>query len=198
MRRFRRSSLAPILGAVLLALPAAAAQAQTLEQAVLDEINHVRANPRAYALELAEGPAPGEEPGALEDAVADLMRQRPLPPLADDARISAAALAHAAPQGRSGQLGHGAAGSLGERLRRQGVWAGLSAENISYGHRHPRDVVRQLVVDSGVPGAGHRRNILNPSYTAAGVACGDHRVHGAMCVIDFAGALPEGGSAPAR
>ena len=93
-------------------------------------------------------------------------------------------------QGARGDVGHGPAGSLGLRLRGQGVWAGLSAENISYGFEDPRDVVRQLIIDSGVPNRGHRRNIFAASYQLAGVACGPHRAYGYMCVIDFAGALP--------
>ncbi|MBI1683000.1 CAP domain-containing protein [Caulobacter hibisci] len=197
MRTHRR--LGPALaGLLLLALPALAA-AQTQSQAVLDEINYVRANPQAYARELAQGrPAMGEDPDALDEAVAELQRQRPLPPLGADGRIDDAARDHVSAQAARGDVGHGAAGSLGLRLRKYGVYAGLSAENISYGYDEPRDVVRQLVVDSGVPSRGHRRNILSTGYSLAGVACGGHRSYGAMCVIDFAGALPEGVARAAR
>ncbi|MFT4254695.1 MAG: CAP domain-containing protein [Caulobacter sp.] len=197
MRSYRRPGVA-LAGLLLLALPRVAA-AQTLEQAVLEEINYVRANPQAYARELGRGePAMGEDPNALDEAIAELQRQRPLPPLTADDRIDDAARDHARAQGSRGDVGHGAAGSLGQRLRKYGVYAGLSAENISYGYDHPRDVVRQLIVDSRVPGRGHRRNILSTGYSSAGVACGDHRSYGAMCVIDFAGAMPEGVARAAR
>jgi len=63
------------------------------------------------------------------------------------------------------------------------------AEDISYGYASPREVVLQLIVDSGVPGRGHRNNIFNPVFRQAGVACGPHRVYGAMCVVDFAGTM---------
>jgi uncharacterized protein YkwD len=65
----------------------------------------------------------------------------------------------------------------------------MSAENISYGYDDARDVVRQLIIDSGVPTRGHRHNIFGGAYRLAGVACGPHRAYGAMCTIDFAGAL---------
>lgn len=202
MRSYRRPALA-LAGLLLLAMPALmtpqVAAAQSQAQAVLDEINYVRANPRAYADELRRAdPHYGEDPDALDEAVAELQRQRPLPPLTADGRIDDAARDHASAQGARGTVGHGVAGSLGQRLRKYGVFAGMSAENISYGYEDPRDVVRQLVVDSRVPGRGHRRNILSTGYSSAGVACGGHRSYGAMCVIDFAGAMPEGVARAAR
>ncbi len=63
------------------------------------------------------------------------------------------------------------------------------AEDISYGYSTPSEVVRQLIVDSGVPGRGHRDNIFNPVLRSAGVACGPHPAYGAVCVVDFTGAL---------
>jgi uncharacterized protein YkwD len=69
------------------------------------------------------------------------------------------------------------------------MWAGMAAENISYGYDDPAGVVRQLIVDSGVPNRGHRANIFSAGYQAAGVGCARHAVYGAMCVIDFAGAI---------
>jgi uncharacterized protein YkwD len=86
-------------------------------------------------------------------------------------------------------VGHGGGPSLSQRLQAQGVFAGMSAENISYGYDDPRDVVRQLIVDSGVPSRGHRANIFSRGHQALGVACGGHEAYGVMCVLDFAGAL---------
>lgn len=183
--------------AAALFLPALASAAE-LDEAVLAEINYVRANPADYARELRRAPDwvfEQEESEAVDEALDFLERQPPLPPLKADQRLDAAARAHASAQGARGEVGHGPAGSLGRRLRENGVYAGLSAENISYGHDDARAVVRQLIIDSRVPGRGHRRNIFSPGYSAAGVACGAHRQWGSMCVIDFAGALMERGRA---
>ncbi|HJV40965.1 CAP domain-containing protein [Caulobacter sp.] len=172
--------------------------ADDLDGAVLAELNYVRANPAAYARELRRAPDwmfEQEEPGAVEEALDFLERQQPLPPLKGDRRLDAAAREHAEGQGARGEVGHGAAGSLGRRLRENGIYAGLSAENISYGYDDARAVVRQLIIDSRVAGRGHRRNIFSTGYSAAGVACGAHRQWGSMCVIDFAGALMDRGRA---
>jgi uncharacterized protein YkwD len=194
MRISGRMALAPAFAGLLFLALAPAAEAASLtarlDDAVLDELNFARARPVEYADELRRELNRSDDPAAVEEAIDFLERQTSLPPLAPDRRIAAAARQHAQAQGPRGDVGHGPAGSLGLRLRGQGVWAGLSAENISYGSEDPRDVVRQLIIDSGVPSRGHRRNIFAASYQLAGVACGPHRAYGYMCVIDFAGALP--------
>ena len=50
-------------------------------------------------------------------------------------------------------------------------------------------MVRQLVVDSGVPNRAHRKDLFGAAFQTGGVACGPHADYGAMCVIDFAGAI---------
>ncbi|GGL40168.1 CAP domain-containing protein [Caulobacter rhizosphaerae] len=194
MRISGRMALAPAFAGLLFLALAPAAEAASLtarlDDAVLDELNFARARPVEYADELRRELNRSDDPAAVEEAIDFLERQTSLPPLAPDRRIAAAARQHAQAQGPRGDVGHGPTGSLGQRLRGQGVWAGLSAENISYGSEDPRDVVRQLIIDSGVPSRGHRRNIFAASYQLAGVACGPHRAYGYMCVIDFAGALP--------
>lgn len=77
------------------------------------------------------------------------------------------------------------------RVNRYGGWEKAIAENISYGPSGARDIVVSLIVDDGVPGRGHRQNIFNPDFRAAGTACGPHAVYGTMCVIDFAGEYRE-------
>ncbi|PIB93337.1 CAP domain-containing protein [Caulobacter sp. FWC2] len=197
LRRPLSVRAAVAFGAAFFLLPVAA-HAADLDSDVLAELNYVRAHPAEYAQELRGAPEwtlRQEEPDAVEEAIAFLERQQPLAPLKGDRRLGAAALEHVRVQGPRGDVGHGAAGSLGQRLRDVGVYAGLAAENISYGYDDARAVVRQLVIDSRVVGRGHRRNIFTASYTAVGVACGGHRQWGSMCVIDFAGALMQRGRA---
>lgn len=191
------NGLAAAFGLLLLAGPAAA---QTLDDGVLGEINFARTHPQDYArvlLDEARSPRSRvssfayEDPAALREAVDFLERQRPLEPLRQAPELAAVAFDHASAQGREGGVGHvGSDGaSLGERLRRRGVFASSAAEDISYGYRTPQDVVRQLIVDSGIPSRGHRNNIFGATYREAGVGCGGHPQYGVMCVIDFAGAL---------
>ena len=193
----------PLFPALFLALtiasPAAAGQ---LEDDVLAELNYVRVHPERYAQELAEAldtgrsafrTLPDEDPEVVAETIAYLMDQPSLPPLRAHAGLSAAAAAHVRAQARRGTEGHGGE-PLSRRLQRHGLFAGLSGENISYGYRTPRDVVLQLVVDSRVPGRGHRKTIFGRNWQAAGVACGPHAAYGAMCVIDFAGAIVERGA----
>jgi hypothetical protein len=171
------------------------AAADSFEDAVLRELNRVRADPAAYARELRRSDRSYDEadawrdPDAVDDAIGFLRDQRPLPPLRRSGAIAAAAEQHVERQGPRGDVGHGPHGSLGRRLQREGVWAGLAGESISYGQRTPRDVVRQLIVDAGVPNRSHRKDIFGSAWQIAGVACGRHARWGSMCVIDFAGAL---------
>jgi uncharacterized protein YkwD len=186
----RKAWLPLLAGAAVLGL-APVASATSLDDAVLAELNFARAHPAEYARELRRDPNAdaSSDPEALEDAIDFLERQQPLPPLEGDRRIASAAREHSRAQASTGAVGHGAPGGLGRRLQQNGVWAGLSAENISYGAVRATDVVRQLIIDSGVPGRGHRKNIFSRGYQLAGVACGPHPAYDVMCVIDFAGAL---------
>jgi uncharacterized protein YkwD len=172
-------------------MTASGAAAEPIGDGVLQELNFARTEPAAYAQALQREAGTTENRYDVEEAIDFLRAQRPLPPLRPDSKLGAAALDHAVAQGRAGGFGHvGADGSsLSDRLHRHGVWAGLAAEDISYGYSSPRDVVRQLIVDSGVPGRGHRNNIFEAAYQAAGAGCGGHPRYGALCVIDFAGAL---------
>jgi uncharacterized protein YkwD len=196
MRNSGRMACVPVLVGLLLSILAPAAFADELDDAVLAEINFARANPADYARELrrqavsvGRGDYSGNDPEAVEEAIDFLQQQPSLPPLKWDDRVAVAANQHTRVQGPRGDVGHGAAGGLGRRLQGAGVWAGMSAENISYGYDDARDVVRQLIIDSGVPTRGHRHNIFGTGYQLVGVSCGAHRAYGAMCTIDFAGAL---------
>jgi uncharacterized protein YkwD len=195
MRGFFSKVLLATLAAATTAL-AAPASAGEADDAVLAEVNFARANPQAYARRLMTRSASSSDPahggadsGALAEAVEFLMRQSPLPPLQADGRLAAAALEHVTQQGPKGEVGHdsGAGEPFEARLRRHGVAADAAGENIAYGPERAADVVRELIIDAGVPGRGHRRNIFERDFAAAGVSCGPHRVYRAMCVMDFAG-----------
>lgn len=198
-----RSALGSVFSAGFVALTFAAAapsvvRAAPSDAALLDEINFARTHPQDYARRLQRQPvsdweqalAEPNDPAAVAEAVAFLERQPPLAPLSPDDNLAAAAREHVEAQGPAGEIGHDGPGGepFDRRLRRHGVEDVLKGENIAYGPARPADVVRELIIDSGVPSRGHRRNIFHPAFANAGVTCGPHRDYGVMCVIDFAGA----------
>lgn len=172
-----------------------------MEEAVLAEVNFARAYPQEYARRLLSEPvtawqraleANGQpyDRAAFIEAVEALQRQEPLPVLKADHALADAALEHVSLQGPSGLIGHSSPNGerFYDRLRRHGAADAIAAENIAYGPRTPSDVVRELIIDSGVPSRGHRRNIFHANFEVVGISCGAHRDYFTMCVMDFSGA----------
>lgn len=195
------------IGVILLAAAwlagTGAATSAGLDGDVLAEINWVRAHPRAYADELRsyrdsfegliahpddvpDGLMTREGRRAVDEAIAYMEAQPPLPPLAASAVLASGAGDLVADQASSGRLGHYTADGLspGARVRRHGgdIYVG---EVIAYGPADARGVVRQLIVDDGVPQRGHRLLLFSDRFRFAGATCGAHRRYGAMCVVDL-------------
>jgi uncharacterized protein YkwD len=162
--------------------------------AVLEEMNLARTNPQEYAQRLAAHAAGSHiaDARAVNEAVSFLNRARPLPPLSFADGLALAAQMHVSEQGTRGGFGHGNPWS---RIARYGQFSGRAGENISYGFSSARGIVAQLIIDAGVPGRGHRKNIFSSGFRVAGIACGSHARFGAMCVIDFAGGFEARGTA---
>jgi len=206
--------LSLLLLAVLVADPARAAPAvpsylSRLEAQVLAELNHVREAPRSYAAALGELrkhyrgrllELPGQVPlmtvegaAALDEAVRALRASPALPRFLCSPGMSRAARGHAEDIGPRGLTSH--VGSRGtdpfRRLQCCGTWEGAAGENIQYGGRDAREVVVQLLIDDGVPGRGHRKNVLSSRFRVVGVGCGRHARFRTVCVIDFAAGYRE-------
>jgi hypothetical protein len=64
------------------------------------------------------------------------------------------------------------------------------AENIAYGAFTPREIVLGLVVDDGVPGRGHRKNIFAADAKLIGVGVGLHHFSAVMATVTFDAATP--------
>jgi len=186
--------------------------ATELERVILQELNVARTQPDAYIRYLEHYRTlfkdktyiqPGtnllirteEGRAAIDEAIAVLRRQRPLPPLrwADGLARSGAELVHA--QAKSSETGHGSGRlTMAKRIQRHGRWTVAIGEAISYGPYvadRGRDVIAQLIVDDGVPSRGHRKTIYDEDYRLAGVSCGPHPTFEMACVIDFAGGFEE-------
>jgi uncharacterized protein YkwD len=176
--------------------------------AIIHEMNLARQNPALYATLLEQTHQnysggvcvlPGnvrmrthEGVRALDDAIRFLHHAKPQPPLALSPGLCLAAADHCREQagGATGHYGsHG--GNPGNRISRYGVVRQSWAENIAYGRHTAREIVLALIVDDGVRGRGHRKNIFNPTYNAAGAAYGPHARFGSVCSIDFASGYAE-------
>ncbi len=197
---------------VLAAFAATAAVAQpALADAVLAELNRARADPQAYAQTLRQyrgyispkdkvARIPNDPVGRItvegavgvDEAIAFVLAQQPLPPLQQSDILAAAALDHANEQGPTGALGHNSASGLtpGERVMRRGGGK-FVGEIIAYGSSDALSVVRQFIIDDGVPARGHRALIFEPRLIYAGIGCAPHRTFRTVCVGDM-GQSPDG------
>ena len=178
-----------------------------LEQALVAEINRVRADPRAYAKRLIERRRyfdgklwnlPDRDPlrtkegaAALDDAVRALRRAKRSRALVFDRLMASAARDHVADIGPRGVLSHeGVDGSLPfSRLARYGLVIGTGSENIGVAFTDAELFVIHQLVDDGVKDRGHRKNILDRRFRRIGVACGPHKKYNVVCVMDFAEAF---------
>ena len=180
-----------------------------MEREVVKELNLARTDPRYYVSHLKEMKRffygeefrrPGEIPvrteegvTALVEAIRFLEKAKPVLALRFSQGMSRGARDYVEVQGRSGAVGHGSIDGkrTWERVNLYGKWERMIGENLSYGYSHARDIIISLIIDDGVPGRGHRKNIFNPNFQVVGVACGSHAIYGTMCVILFAGGYLE-------
>ncbi|HEX8774388.1 MAG TPA: CAP domain-containing protein [Pyrinomonadaceae bacterium] len=187
-----------------------------LENEIVAEINLARAQPQVYASYLEETKRyysgnqirrPGravevtvEGLSALDEAIQFLRASQPLPPLQVYKGMSLAAKDQATDLGTSGNTGHrGSDGSTPNvRASRYGDWTNNIGENIVYqAMTSARESVMGLIIDDGIATRGHRKNIFDPTYRAAGIAIGARSNLGTLCVITFAGGFTDRAAAAA-
>ncbi|MCX7023101.1 MAG: CAP domain-containing protein [Spirochaetes bacterium] len=180
-----------------------------VEIEVIAELNFARMNPQAYVERLREyrsfirngvyekpgeiGISLNEGVKAVDEAIKVLSSQKPLSPFSASRGLWQACRDHVKDQGPKGTVGHDGSdrSSPFDRMQRYGSWKSTAGENIAYGGKAARDIVIQLIVDDGVPSRGHRANIFNAQFLVVGVGVGQHKVYGAMSVMDFAGGYAE-------
>lgn len=190
-------------------IPAQASFLSGLEQSIVEELNLARTQPQIYARFLEEHRthfqgknivrpgkvtiATNEGTRAVDEAIRALKNQKPLPAMTISKGMSQAAKDHVKDTGPRGITGHSSSNGKSpfDRINRYGKWLHTAGENISYGYNDARSVIIQLLVDDGVPGRGHRKNLLSTAFNVVGVACGPHKAYRFMCVQDFAGGYQE-------
>lgn len=209
----RRSRVLALLPLCLCLSPLQADSATPLRPgpdaaAVVREMNTARQHPDVYAgyLEKLRGKFQGkifilpngrmlrtqEGVGAVDEAIRFLRHARPLPALAFSPGIAKAAGRHVAEQA-DGSVGHRGAGfsNGGDRMNRYGTWHTLWGEDIAYGKSTARGIVLALIIDDGLRGRKHRKNIFNSAFNYAGAAVGPHARYRTVCSIDFAAGYVE-------
>lgn len=202
-------TLSSSVSAGKLSLARSAGEPSTLERDILIEMNRVRSNPADYVKFLHDwrGRFQGKQAklserdflqtqegvAAVDEAIMALKQTKPAPPLKLSPGMSLAARDHVIYQGERGLTGHtGENGSTPfSRMDRYGRWQRVAAENINYGADVAAEVVRDLIVDDGVPSRSHRKVMFKPEYRVTGIACGYHKKYRTMCVIGYADGYTE-------
>lgn len=115
-----------------------------------------------------------EEVNALSTLVDRLKRMKPLSILKPDSGIYLAAKKHALDNHKhEWKLGHigSDASAPWDRILKFSPVMKFGNENIAMSSANPtpRDIVLQLLVDTGIPGYGHRETLLDPAWTH--IAC---------------------------
>jgi uncharacterized protein YkwD len=108
---------------------------------------------------------------AYHDLLIDLANAPSLQPLEPSYELLAVAQDHARKNATRDYLDHqGRDGSLpADRIQAAMPWVREGNENIAAGPGDADAILLQLMVDSGVDGRGHRKNLLNPDWRY--VAC---------------------------
>jgi hypothetical protein len=149
-----------------------------LEPEILLEINRVRTNPQGYAGWLEEQrryydgiwlKLPGEKPirtnrglQALEEAIAVLKTQQPLPPLDISEQTAATATS-----------------------KLENFATANNIQNISYGRVTAKGIVMSIVVDDLFPDRRRRNNLLSPDAANTGVVCKPDPRYAKVCAIAY-------------
>jgi uncharacterized protein YkwD len=183
-------------------------------RAVIREMNLARTNPAQYATFIEELRThfrgnvlvlPGrtmlrtkEGVSALNEAIHFLRSVQPQAPLTLSSGMCRAAAEHCTDQA-GGSMGHAGSdwSNPADRMNRYGQWGIIWGENISYGKSSARDIVLALIIDDGLRGRKHRKNIFNPAFAYSGAAYGSHARYRSVCSIEFAGSFAERGESRA-
>lgn len=114
-----------------------------------------------------------EEVKAIESLIAELKAMKSLSILRPSKGIYNAAKKHALDQIPTGTMNHlGTDGSWPwDRIKKYAPEMEEGNENIACGENKALEVVIQLLIDSGIPGYGHRKTLVNPKWTHCACYC---------------------------
>jgi hypothetical protein len=169
------------------------------EQAIVDEINQARSNPKQYALKLQQFYKSGQRLNRLflltgqtidsPDVINSLNNARSLSPLTTSVGVSNASrdlVEQQLPINDSGYAVSSEQSSLIERLGRYGTIPCKDSGSryfdqiLYYSEESAKDTVMRLVANPDTS-----NTILNPYYRVIGVACASRQQGGQECAITF-------------
>lgn len=151
------------------------------EAAMMEEVNLVRTNPKGYiayvetyikeqeALKkhLVSGKEyVDDEIKTAKELIKELKKTTKSTALKPHKAVYKAAKMHGKEMNKTGNLDHKSVnGDLPwTRILREATDLKDGSENLVGGPKSVRESVMVLLVDSGIPGRGHRKNILNPAW----------------------------------
>ena len=163
----------------------------SMEKDMVKEINLVRTDPKGYVKHVKTYMSTvmfPQEKATAEELIAELEQMQPLPALKEADCLFMAARDHATNQAPTGDLNHVDTNQKGPSDRVWAVCSSIFAEhykengwNVSAGNENlegsagdgdykpnsARNANINLLIDHGIQGRGHRKNILSPMFTHA-------------------------------
>lgn len=178
-----------------------------IEQAIFNELNAVRTNPQ-YLIPYLEDykklfkgknvDYPNmmmltfEGTKAVDEAINFLKKAPKLTPLQYSNGLAKPAKLQLTDLMENYSLGHtGKDGSnVPKRVARYGK-GGKLAENIMNLFSDPREIIMHLIIDDGLKGRGHRKNIFDKTFKQVGIAFGRGQKNDPISVMVFADSFVE-------
>ena len=164
------------------------------EKQIAFYINLLRSNPKQFKTDIL---IPFVESNNIqkEKAYKSLLRELDktsnLPLLKPHDKLYESAVFHAKDMGRSGKTGHRSSKGKSFEKRMSPLLDTFASvgENCHYGSNDALFVVIDLLIDRGIPGYGHRKNLLQADFVFIGISMAPHKKYEFNCVQEFAGKL---------
>lgn len=171
------------LGFAWIPLQAQDGHAQTYratENEVLASLNYIRLSPETVLqkdLPHWLDSSGIKKTSYVKSLIHDLRMITPSVALIRNARLDSLAMQHARDMGNTGKTGHTGSGGMTFAKRSSAVLktGNNMAESLQYGYEKGRDIVMDLLVDEGVPGTGHRKQMLDAGFRFVGIAVHAHK-----------------------
>ena len=128
-----------------------------------------------------------EGKAAYEEAIQFLEKQKPVPPLVKDAKLSYAAQDLVKDIGERGVVTHrDKKGQFtSERIEKYCEWESCANEVIEVSSKNPQDILISLLVDDGIKNRSDRKALFQDSYNFVGISSGPHCEYEIVTVFVF-------------